>query len=204
MTVLSKIIVGPSDHGRRMTLDDFDTAEGVEGRLYELSRGEVVVTDVPNPRHAELVLNLRKQLVAYQLLHPGVFHGVYGGAECKLLIEPTQSERHPDLAVYKTPAPGDDSSVWSVWVPELVVEIISPGSGQRDYVEKAEDYLLFGVQEYWVIDATRSVITVHRRTRGRWQKQELRAGHKYTTHLLPGFELVADTLLPVAPGAAEG
>src|SRR3954464_4176234 len=104
MAVLSKIIVGPSDHGRRMTLDDFDTAEGVEGRLYELSRGKVVVTDVPNPRHAELVLNLRKQLVPYQLLHPGVFHGVFGGAECKLLIEPTQSERHPDLAVYKTAA----------------------------------------------------------------------------------------------------
>jgi len=52
MTLLSKIIVGPADHGRRMTLDEFDTAEGVEGRLYELSRGEVVVTDVPNPLDA--------------------------------------------------------------------------------------------------------------------------------------------------------
>ena len=197
MTVLSKIIVGPSDHGRRMTLDEFDTAEGVEGRLYELSRGEVIATDVPDPGHAEVVLTLRRQLVALQIAKPNVFHGVYGYAECKLLIEPTQSERHPDLAVYKTPPPAKDSSVWSVWVPELVVEVVSPGSEQRDYVEKAEDYLHVGVAEYWIVDVPRGVITVHRRSRGRWQKQELRAGARYTTHVLPGFELAIDTILPV-------
>ena len=199
MTVLSKIVVGPADHGRRMTLDEFDTAEGVEGRLYELSRGEVVVTDVPNPGHGEVVFALRQQLAAYCFTKPGVVHGVYGGAECKLLIEPTQSERHPDVAVYKTPPPAKDSSVWSLWIPELVVEVVSPGSEQRDYVEKAEDYLHVGVAEYWIVDVARGVITVHRRSRGRWQKQELRAGARYTTHVLPGFELVVDSVLPVAP-----
>src|SRR5215212_6914490 len=105
MTLLSKIMVGPGDHGRRMTLDEFDTAEGIEGRLYELSRGEVVVTDVPNPRHGAVVMTLRQQLIAYQITRPGIFHGVYAGSECKLLIDSTQSERHPDLAVYKTPPP---------------------------------------------------------------------------------------------------
>jgi Uma2 family endonuclease len=203
MTLLAKPIVGPSDHGRRMSLDQFDTAEGVEGRLYELSRGEVVVTDVPSPRHGAVVFKLRQQLGAYCVSRPDVVHGIFSGAECKILIDSTQSERHPDLAVYQSPPPADDASVWSVWVPELVVEVVSPGSEQRDYVEKAEDYLLFGVREYWVIDIARAVITVHRRTRGRWQKQELRAGARYATHLLPGFELLADTLLPGAAAANE-
>jgi Uma2 family endonuclease len=196
MTLLSKTTVGPSDHGRRMTLDEFDTAEGAEGRLYELSRGEVVVTDVPAPRHGAVVFNLRQQLAAYCLANPEVVHAVFSGSECKLLIEPTQSERHPDLAVYKTAAPAEDASVWSMWVPELVIEVVSPGSEQRDYVEKAEDYLHFGVREYWVVDAPRGTVTVHRRSRGRWQKQELRRGARYVTHLLPGFELAVDTLLP--------
>src|SRR5215207_4329492 len=123
MTVLSKIIVGPSDHGRRMTLDEFDTAEGVEGHLYELSRGEVVVTDVPPPRHSSVVDALRQPLSEYRITKPDIIHGINSGSECKLLIEPTQSERHPDLAIYKTPPPAEDASVWSVWVPELVVEV---------------------------------------------------------------------------------
>lgn len=199
MTVLSKIIVGPTDHGRRMTLDEFDTADSVEGRLYELSRGEVVVTDVPNPPHEEVVDTLRQQLSMYRAARPDVIQRVLSGSECKILIEPTQSERHPDLAVYKTPRPAKDASVWSLWVPELVVEVVSPGSEQRDYVEKAEDYLQVGVAEYWIVDVARGVITVHRRSRGRWQNQELRGGARYTTHVLPGFELVVDTLLPVAP-----
>lgn len=199
MTVVSKTIVGPSDHGRRMTLDEFDTAEGVEGRLYELSRGEVVVTDVPNPPHGDTLDALRELLSAYRGARPGVIQRMFSGSDCKILIESTQSERHPDVAVYKTPPPSRDASVWSFWVPELVVEIVSPGSEHRDYVEKAEDYLFFGVQEYWVIDGFRGLVTVHRRSRGRWQKQELRRGDRYTTHVLPGFELVVDTVLPAAP-----
>ena len=196
MTLLAKTIIGPSDNGRRMTLDEFDTAEGVEGRLYELSRGEVVVTDVPNPSHGDTVFALRQQFGAYSLERPNVVHRLFGGAECKLLIEPTQSERHPDLALYKTARPADNSSVWSIWVPELVVEVVSPGSEHRDYVEKAEDYLHFGVMEYWIVDAARDTITVHRRVSGRWQKRELKKPDRYTTHLLPGFELVAASLLP--------
>jgi len=105
-------------------------------------------------------------------------------------------ERHPDVAVYKTPPPARDSSVWSIWVPEIVMEVVSPGGEHRDYVEKAEDYLHFGVGEYWIIDASRGVITVHRRSRGRWQKRELGKSDRYVTHLLPGFELVVATVVP--------
>src|SRR5215212_7743688 len=130
MTLLSKIMVGPGDHGRRMTLEEFDTAEGVEGRLYELSRGRVVVTDVPSPWHGGIIGDLDQQLSEYQIRVPDLDVRAYHSGECKLLIEPTQSERHPDLSIYKTPPPANDSSVWSVWVPEIVVEVVSPGSDQ--------------------------------------------------------------------------
>ena len=195
MTAIPTIVLGPSDHGRRMSLDEFDTAEGREGYIYELSRGEVIVTDVPNPPHNDIVHEVRRQLFRYDEAHRGVIHGVYGSLECKLLVGPTQSERHPDAALYKTPPPRRDSSVWSVWVPEIVIEVVSPDSAHRDYVEKAQDYLIFGVKEYWIIDAPRGVITVHSRSRGQWETRELRAADRYTTPLLPAFELVASPLL---------
>ncbi len=194
MTKLATMI-GPADHGRRMSLDEFDTAEGREGKLYELSRGVIIVTDVPNPPHGDKADKLRLSIDAYRLGHPDVIRNVFTGAECKLLIEPTQSERHPDLAIYKTLAPGDDSSVWSFWIPEIVIEIVSRDSAERDYDEKAEDYLHFGVGEYWIIDPFQSVVTIHRRIRGRWKVQEMKAGQKYSTPLLPGFEMDVAAIL---------
>jgi Uma2 family endonuclease len=180
------IKVGPQDAGRRMSLDEFDTAEGQPGYLYELSKGIVTVVDVPNPPHLAQLNAIRRQLSAYDLANPGVIHAVAGGSDCKILLGEEESERHPDVAVYKTPPPDED--VWSMWVPDLVMEIVSPGSEHRDYVEKREEYLLFGVREYWIIDADRREVLVLRRRGRRWTSQEVRPPEVYTTKLLPGFE----------------
>jgi hypothetical protein len=39
----------PAHHSHRMSLEEFDRAEGQEGCLYELSWGIVSVSDVPHP-----------------------------------------------------------------------------------------------------------------------------------------------------------
>ena len=181
-----------------MSLADFSMAEGLEGRRYELSKGVVIVTDVPNPAHMKTTERTRRAFTTYQDRVPGVIEHVLASHECKLLIEHTQSERHPDVSVYKTPPPGEDSEVWSVWVPEIVVEVVSAESARRDYEEKPEDYLLFGVLEYWIVDAILGKVTINRRVRGRWQPRELRAGETYSTHLLPGFTLDVGAILSVA------
>src|SRR5438477_9088612 len=116
--------VGPKDAGRRMSLDEFDTAEGQPGYLYELSKGVVIVSDVPNPPHLAQLNAIRRQLAAYDLAHPNVVHAIAGGGECKLLVREEESERHPDIAVYKSPPP--EENVWATWVPDLVIEIVSP------------------------------------------------------------------------------
>src|SRR5215831_987701 len=96
------IKVGPQDHGRRMSLADFDHAEVQEGYLYELGRGVIVVSDVPGPRHLAQIIAIRRQLSAHDLAHPGKIYGIVGGHECKLLLPSFESERHPDVAIYKT------------------------------------------------------------------------------------------------------
>src|SRR5207248_707962 len=94
------IQIGPQDHGRRMSLEEFGPAEGREGHLYELSRGVVTVTDVPDERHLAQITAIRRPLAAYDLAHPGRIHTLAAGSECKILLGDLQSERHPDLAVY--------------------------------------------------------------------------------------------------------
>lgn len=111
------------------------------------------------------------------------------GAESRIIVEATESDRHPDLAIYKTVPPNIDTrDLWMVWIPELVIEVVSPHSGDRDYNQKPEDYLHFGVQEYWIIDGRKQQMTVHLRSSGKWATRTITPAESCSTHLLPGFE----------------
>jgi Uma2 family endonuclease len=196
------VTVGPGDHGRRMSLSAFNQAEAEEGHLYELGRGVVVVVDVPDARHFAQVDCLHLQLAAYRLAHPGQVHRVGGGSDCKILLSDLESERHPDLAAYKTPPPeGED--LWARWVPEVVVEVVSPSSVQRDYEEKPSEYLLFGVREYWILDADRREMLVLRRRGRRWVRRVVRPPQTYQTALLPGLGFSCEAVFDAAD-AVEG
>src|SRR5438309_162581 len=123
--------IGPHDHGRRMSLDEFDLAEVQPGYIYELSRGVIIVSDVPKLRHLGQVQAARLQFFSYQSRYPKRIQYVAGSGECKLLIGAFESERHPDLTIYKT-KPLNQKRIWSTWIPEIAIEIISPGSEERD------------------------------------------------------------------------
>ncbi len=52
-----------------------------------------------------------------------------------------------------------------------------------------EEYLAFGVAEYWIIDGQTRRMTVNTRWRGLWKPRVLKPNQKYVTPLLPGFAL---------------
>ena len=189
--------IGPTDHGRRMSLFDFEQAEAASGQSFELSRGTVTRIDVPNRRHLAQVNALRRQIHACDAANPGRIHTIAGGGECKIVVAALESERHPDLAIYKTPPPAD-KDFWATWVPEIVVEVVSPGAEHRDYVEKREEYLAFGSLEYWVLDAQRREMLALRRARGQWTERVVSPSEKYTTRLLPGVEFDCEAVFAAA------
>lgn len=180
--------IGPKDHGRRMSLDRFASAVAVEGYVYELSKGVIEVTDVPFPDHFEQVDEVRNQLLEHRFANPSAFYRTAGSNECKLLIGPSNSERHPDLSVYFKPPPrGKD--VWSIWRPSIVIEVVSKSSVKRDYEEKPDEYLQLGIDEYWIIDSFRGAMTAHVRWRGMWRATVIKPPKKYVSSLLPRFSL---------------
>ena len=182
------IRVGPQDHGRRMSLAEFEHAEGQEGYLYELSRGVVTVTDVPEPRHATQLDAMRDQLYAYKATNPNRIYQILTGGECKILLHGLESVRHPDLSIYKAPPIDEGDDFWATWIPEIVIEVVSRSSRHRDYDEKPDEYLQFGIREYWILDAEKQEMTVLKRFGGRWVKKVVRPPEKYKTRLLPGLE----------------
>lgn len=191
-TTLLKTRIGPADHGLRMSLDEFDHIEVEPGYQYELSRGEITVSDVPNVRHFALVQALQDLLFHYKFTHPGVIYAIASGSDCKLLIPPYDSERHPDVAAYLEPPPITD--VWSLWVPALVIEVVSPSSRHRDYELKPDEYLQFGVSEYWIVDADEHRLTVLQHRGSAWAKTIVSPPAHHHTALLPGLDVSAEAL----------
>lgn len=195
-TAPTRLLIGPADLGKRLTLDEFADAEFVDGHLYELARGEIVVTEVPGPNHGRMVRHFARLFDAYDLAHPRQIHYLAGGGECRLRVPGMQSDRHPDQAVYLTPPP-KGKRPWTRWVPSVVVEILSRGGEHRDLVEKREEYLRAGVSEYWVLDPFGRRLIVLRRMGDTWAEAIIPAGGTYRTELFPGLEVrPADLLGP--------
>jgi Uma2 family endonuclease len=193
------IKIGPADPGRRTSLTDFEDARAPEGYLYEQSRGVITASDVPHRLHMLLVAAIRRIIFEYEVSHPGRIRCVLGTMECKLLIPAFDSERHQDLAIYFTgPPPIDDSTLWRHWLPEVVIEVVSPGSRKRDYEEKPEEYLRLGVKEYGIVDARKQAMVVMRRTRGRWVERRIRPPALYRTRRLPGLEFSCGAVFAAA------
>jgi Uma2 family endonuclease len=180
--------IGPRDHGRRMSLRDFEFAEGKEGYRYELSRGVISVMNVPGVKHARRIDALRIQLAVYQAAEPEEIYLVASSMDAKLLSGEYESERHPDMSIYLD-SPPRVADYWWKWIPAIVVEFVSRSSRKRDYQEKPEEYLSMGVKEYWIIDVDQGKITILQRSRGKWKETVLGRDNTYQTKLLPGFEL---------------
>jgi Uma2 family endonuclease len=85
-------------------------------------------------------------------------------------------------------------------VPTIVVEFTSsrPADQRRDYEEKRIEYRDIGVQEYWIVDRFRRMMTVYGWRGRRWTRQRFNETQVYRTSLLPGFELSLAKLLQIS------
>ena len=148
--------LGPHANGRRFGWEEYhallEAGDYVEECRFELERGVLVVVDLPNPWHFYVIHRVREFFSEWARRHPGRIEMIGGGGESRFVIPITESDRHPDIAVYTTIPPSNDSHAWWDWPPELAVEVVSPESRTRDHEIKPPEYLAYGVGEYWVLD----------------------------------------------------
>jgi hypothetical protein len=197
--ILTEPKIGPRQHGRKMSLKAFEFAEVEEGFVAELARGYLVVSEIANLPHGLQIAFIRDHLGFYRLQNPGVIHATLNAMECKLLIPEWDSERHPDVAVYlHAPKGPKNRTLWRTWIPELVVEVVSESSRDRDYTEKRDEYWSLGVKEYWIVDAGLRQVLALRRGRSQWIEKTLGPEDHCETKLLPGFKLPCQAIFDAA------
>jgi Uma2 family endonuclease len=124
--------------------------------------------------------------------------------ECKVLIPEWESERHPDIAIYLTPPRNRKGrTMWRTWFPDLIVEVVSESSRDRDYTENRDEYWALGVKEYWIVDASLHQILILRRGKSDWIEKTLGPDGTCETKLLPGFKLPCQAIFEAAGDLAE-
>jgi Uma2 family endonuclease len=191
-TIAPLLRIGPADNGRVMTLEEFREAEEEEGYRYELARGVLEVSEVPNDPHGLIVWRLLSAIRDYEREHPRVVYRAGGGSEFRLWLPVLISGRNPDVAValYNTPRDWRGRRP-----PSLAFEVVSPGSEarERDYVIKRAEYLAYGLREYWIVDPMSKCVTVLIRDGDAWVEHVYREDQQARSLVLPGFVIsVAD------------
>ena len=133
---------------RQVRFNYYDYTLLPEDKRYELIDGDLHMTPAPLTTHQQVLFN-----IAYELR---VF--ITKQKLGQLLIAPTDvvlSEEdvvQPDILFIAQERLDILTEKNVRGAPDLVVEILSPATAERDLVIKKKLYEKFGVREYWIVD----------------------------------------------------
>lgn len=159
-----------------MTYDDYVLLPD-DGYRYEILDGDLVMTPAPNPRHQNVLLNLAS--VIREWVASADLGKVYI-APIDVLLERTIVVQ-PDLLFIQRERLQIVTERGIEGAPDLVVEILSPGTAQRDRLAKARIYARRGVGDYWIVDPDRRTLEAFHLAQKRYRKVASLRG-KHTLH----------------------
>lgn len=162
-----------------------DFVRRYEGQRAEWRAGKVVRQGTNNPQH-NLIQRFLVRLFSWYLdLHE---MGIVVPAGVPMYRSASVPAREPDIIVLL----GDHiSRIGETHVEgggDLVVEIVSPGSGSTDRGVKFDEYEEAGIPEYWIIDPVRKQVDVYALNDGLYQREKSQ-DDRIRSRVLPGFVL---------------
>ena len=164
-----------------------------DGTRYEIIEGELFMAKQPHWHHQVTCNNIAKELTVWSERsksgHVAQAPGVIFDDENSVVPDVVWVSDARLKAIL-----GEDGHLHGA--PELVVEVLSPGTlnERRDREAKLKLYSLRGVQEYWIANWRLRTVEVYRRQAGAlrlvgtWQAED-----ELTSPLLPGFSVRVDS-----------
>ncbi|MCS5696658.1 Uma2 family endonuclease [Desulfofundulus thermocisternus] len=177
------------------TYDDYIKID--DGNRYELIEGELVLTPSPGTRHQLLVGRLFKIIDQYaQRTGSGQ---VFFAPLDVVLDEPVKMNTfQPDVIFISNERLGIIEETRINGAPDLVVEVLSPGTIRRDRGRKSRQYFKSGVREFWLVDPQERLVEVFVPGEKDWQRAgvyEEEDEEFITSTVLPGLEVKARDIL---------
>ncbi|MBI4409342.1 MAG: Uma2 family endonuclease, partial [Gemmatimonadetes bacterium] len=128
-----------------------------DGNRYEVIAGELCVTPAPTTPHQRIIGNLYYLLRGFVDEHD--LGSVWLSPVDVLLAEGDYLE--PDLVFVRREREGIISERGIEATPDLVIEVLSESTAERDRGLKRERYAYFGVPQYWIVDPGSRTVLVY-------------------------------------------
>jgi Uma2 family endonuclease len=171
----------------RWTTSDLELLAADEWKRYEIIDGELFVTRAPHLNHQRTSGNIYFQLQAWStenrtgqaFITPGIIF-----TETDNVIPDVVWISNERLAMLL------DKEGHLTGAPELVIEVLSPGTTneRRDREAKLKLYSLQGIQEYWIADWRLQKVEIYRRENAQLKLiATLLSDDEITSPLLPDF-----------------
>ncbi|MDQ5857485.1 MAG: Uma2 family endonuclease [Acidobacteriota bacterium] len=160
-----------------------------EDRRYEIVDGELFLTPAPTPYHQTVAMRLGF------LLHAFVERQDLGQvfiAPCDVVLS-RFDVLQPDIFFVSSARAAIIGEKFISEAPDLVVEVLSPSTADRDQVAKAKQYARFGVGEMWIADPKAHTIDVFVNSSEGFRRAHLYAeADVLRSAALPGLEVPLD------------
>jgi len=177
--------------GYRWKSKDLERLPDEPWLTYEIIDGELIVSRQPHLRHGVIIGRVShffvpavEALGGLLVVEPGIVWG-----------EEAEDNVAPDIAIVLPDRLHLATGRTLSGTPNIVIEIVSPGSIEVDYIKKRDLYARTGAQEYWIVDWQRQVIEVWVFTEAPARAVAYSIGQTITTPLIPGMVVAVDELL---------
>jgi Uma2 family endonuclease len=152
---------------------------------WEFIQGQVIMHSPALNRHlfaTKLLYSLMDAHVRVRSL--GMVH-----IEKALCVFP-RNDYEPDIAFFGTAKTAlTDADTLKFPIPDLIVEVLSPSTEERDRGIKFLDYALHGVGEYWIIDTVAETVELYRLAGDVYPPTLAQADGLLCSDVIAGFEI---------------
>ena len=170
------------DKNKRYTYADYESWD--DEYRYELIDGKVFMMSAPSTAHQSILGELHRQLANF-----------LRGKSCRAFLAPydvclsglgdeDDTVVQPDIMVVCDESKIDKKRCNGA--PDMVIEILSPSTSNRDLFIKLKKYQNAGVREYWIVDPDAKAVNAHLLENGRYVINSYESDETIAVNVLDG------------------
>jgi Uma2 family endonuclease len=159
-----------------------------DGQRYEIVQGVLMMSPAPEPSHQGIAGEIYRYL-CLQILDKG--RGLVFTSPIDVVLSASTTTQ-PDVVALLKEHLDRLQKKYIMGAPDLVVEVISPGSKTYDRLVKYGVYEKAGVPEYWLVNASEQTIEIFLLESGAYRSAGLFRGEQ-----LPVSRMVPDITITV-------
>jgi Uma2 family endonuclease len=157
-----------------------------EDRRYEILDGDLFMTPAPTPYH-QLVSKRIEHFLDDHVQKSRLGEVLY--APCDVVLSATDVLQ-PDILFVANDRMSIIGEKYISAAPDLVVEVLSLSTAERDQTLKTKIYARFGVRELWIASPEAKTVEVSVNTRDAFRREAICSlGDVLQSPLMPGLEI---------------